>query len=134
MTPPHALPWSCRRVLLACVVALALCFAASGAAMQLDVATVREQAKQRFGPAGLRAVERWLTMLDAYRDISERNRLEVVNGFWNSEIREQYDQQVWGQEDYWATPLESLGEGRGDCEDFVIGKYFSLISLGVEPD
>ena len=38
---------------------------------------------------------------------------------------------VWGQPDYWATPLESLGKRAGDCEDYVIGKYFSLLHLGV---
>src|SRR5690606_2038655 len=41
---------------------------------------------------------------------------------------------VWRRDDYWATPLEALGRGRGDCEDFVIGKYFSLVHLGVPPD
>ena len=42
------------------------------------------------------------------------------------------DAVVWGQEDYWATPLESLGKGSGDCEDFVIAKYFTLKEMGVE--
>ena len=38
---------------------------------------------------------------------------------------------LWSQPDYWATPLETLGKGAGDCEDYVIGKYFSLLRLGV---
>jgi len=41
------------------------------------------------------------------------------------------DTEVWGQVDYWASPLEMFEKGRGDCEDFVIGKYFSLIAAGV---
>jgi predicted transglutaminase-like cysteine proteinase len=41
------------------------------------------------------------------------------------------DYSVWGQSDYWATPLEMIGQGRGDCEDFAIAKYFSLLNLGV---
>ncbi|MGN1056871.1 MAG: transglutaminase-like cysteine peptidase, partial [Comamonas sp.] len=41
------------------------------------------------------------------------------------------DEQLWGSSDHWATPLETLGKGAGDCEDFVIGKYFSLLRLGV---
>ena len=36
--------------------------------------------------------------------------------------------------DYWATPLEMFGKGAGDCEDFSIGKYASLLALGVAPD
>ncbi len=35
--------------------------------------------------------------------------------------------------DYWASPLEFLGAGGGDCEDYSIAKYFSLLELGV-PD
>ena len=27
--------------------------------------------------------------------------------------------------------LETLGKGQGDCEDFAIGKYFSLLAAGV---
>jgi predicted transglutaminase-like cysteine proteinase len=34
-------------------------------------------------------------------------------------------------EDYWASPLETLQQGRGDCEDFAIAKYFSLLATGV---
>ena len=33
--------------------------------------------------------------------------------------------------DYWASPLELLTKGEGDCEDFAIAKYFSLLALGM---
>ena len=36
------------------------------------------------------------------------------------------------QEDYWATPKEFLIAGYGDCEDYVIIKYFTLIKLGFD--
>lgn len=38
------------------------------------------------------------------------------------------------QEDYWATPKEFLITGYGDCEDYVIIKYFTLIKLGFDRD
>src|SRR5690606_26911116 len=41
---------------------------------------------------------------------------------------------IWRQADYWATPLETLAKRAGDCEDFVIAKYFSLINIGVAPE
>ncbi|ELK3679796.1 transglutaminase-like cysteine peptidase, partial [Vibrio fluvialis] len=41
------------------------------------------------------------------------------------------DDVLWGKTDYWATPLEFLGSNAGDCEDFTIAKYFSLLELGV---
>jgi predicted transglutaminase-like cysteine proteinase len=39
--------------------------------------------------------------------------------------------QIWGQSDYWATPLETLAKGKGDCEDFTIAKYFTLLEAGL---
>lgn len=44
------------------------------------------------------------------------------------------DQEHWGQEDYWATPLEMLVTNGGDCEDFSIGKYFTLSETGIDTD
>ena len=41
------------------------------------------------------------------------------------------DEALWGQRDYWATPAESLLKNAGDCEDFSIAKYFTLIEMGV---
>ncbi|MBL3278677.1 hypothetical protein ELP91_28930, partial [Klebsiella pneumoniae] len=38
---------------------------------------------------------------------------------------------VWGQVDYWGSPLETLTKGQGDCEDYAIGKYFALMAAGV---
>ncbi len=39
---------------------------------------------------------------------------------------------VYGKSDYWATPWEFLGKDRGDCEDYVISKYFALKYLRVD--
>ena len=41
------------------------------------------------------------------------------------------DDQHWGRADYWATPVEFLATGAGDCEDFSLAKYFTLKALGV---
>jgi predicted transglutaminase-like cysteine proteinase len=63
----------------------------------------------------------------------ETQQLHAVNDFFNRRIRYADDIDNWGQVDYWASPLEALGKGAGDCEDYAIGKYFTLTSLGV-PD
>ena len=39
----------------------------------------------------------------------------------------------YGVEDYWASPLESLGSGAGDCEDYAIAKYVALEESGIAP-
>jgi len=40
------------------------------------------------------------------------------------------DNQIYGVNDYWATPIEFMKNG-GDCEDFAITKYTALRMLGV---
>ena len=56
--------------------------------------------------------------------------LEDFNWYWNN-IRYYTDMQHWGMIDYWASPVESLASEGADCEDYAIGKYFSLKTLGV---
>jgi predicted transglutaminase-like cysteine proteinase len=58
-------------------------------------------------------------------------KLRRVNDFFNRRIRFGEDQQIWNQSDYWATPMETLAKGAGDCEDFTIAKYFTLIEAGI---
>jgi len=41
---------------------------------------------------------------------------------------------TWGEKDYWATPLQTIGRLQGDCEDFSIAKYVTLLLAGVEID
>jgi predicted transglutaminase-like cysteine proteinase len=40
------------------------------------------------------------------------------------------DARNYGQNDYWATPVEFMKRG-GDCEDYAIAKYTALRALGV---
>lgn len=42
------------------------------------------------------------------------------------------DENVWGQEDYWATPDELSEVGRGDCDDLGIFASSVLFALGIE--
>jgi len=36
----------------------------------------------------------------------------------------------WGQPDYWQTPMEFF-QRNGDCEDFAIAKFFTLLYAGL---
>jgi predicted transglutaminase-like cysteine proteinase len=75
----------------------------------------------------------WVNVLTVANDAPIEQKLQKVNNFFNKKILYYEDIEVWGQSDYWATPLESMWKGKGDCEDFVIAKYFSLRSLNI-PD
>ncbi|MEN9480461.1 MAG: hypothetical protein RLZZ298_1856 [Pseudomonadota bacterium] len=75
--------------------------------------------------------DEWTAFLARGAQLPESTRVQQVNDFFNQRIRFESDALLWGQSDYWATPLETLSMGRGDCEDFAIAKYFALKKLGV---
>jgi len=99
--------------------------------LQPDPQRLLQTARQRYGDQGGQQVQAWLNMLAHSRNLREAEKIRAVNDFWNQAVIAAEDVDVWGQTDYWATPLESLGRRRGDCEDYVIGKYFSLVALGI---
>ncbi|MEM7564485.1 MAG: transglutaminase-like cysteine peptidase [Pseudomonadota bacterium] len=72
-------------------------------------------------------------LLNELEGKSVEHQLTEVNRFFN-QFAYQEDDVVWGAEDYWATPTEFIGARTGDCEDFVIAKYFALRKLGVPDD
>ena len=79
-------------------------------------------------------VEAWQILMQENKDLSEREKLAVVNDFFNSNVMFVDDILLWDKEDYWATPIEMLSLGAGDCEDYSIAKYFTLKQLGVDED
>ncbi len=88
-------------------------------------------AQDRYGERAIQVVQAWQEMMLSAQSLSEADKIRRVNEFFNRRIQFGEDQAIWGVNDYWATPLEFMGRGIGDCEDFSIAKYFSLRSLGV---
>lgn len=76
-------------------------------------------------------IQKWRMLLSGGAGMAESTKVQRVNAFFNQQIQFEEDIEVWGQSDYWATPLETLVQGHGDCEDFAIAKYFTLLELGV---
>ncbi|ASM50800.1 hypothetical protein PESP_a2913 [Pseudoalteromonas espejiana DSM 9414] len=89
---------------------------------------------QKYGPARVIVARNWQAMLVQTQSKSEQQQILIVNDFFARNLRYQTDIQLWKQNDYWATPLETLGRGLGDCEDYAIAKYISLRALGVSDD
>ncbi|ASP38944.1 sulfate adenylyltransferase [Bacterioplanes sanyensis] len=93
-----------------------------------------ELAREQYDePAALR-LQQWRQQLQLLATAEEQQQLKGVNQFFNDHIPFVSDQQHWRQEDFWATPFESLATHGGDCEDYVIAKYYSLVKLGVPTD
>lgn len=133
-TPPHPHALDRRRclTLLGGLALSALTgLGPAPAAARLDRARLRDSMQREFGAEGRRALEAWFALLERLRDADLRTRLREVNAFFNRRVRWLDDIDIWRQEDYWATPLETLGRGAGDCEDYTIAKYVTLRELGV---
>jgi predicted transglutaminase-like cysteine proteinase len=88
----------------------------------------------RFSNGRVSSFQSWQKLLMDSRALPVADRLARVNQFFNQQTRFEEDQQAWGQSDYWATPMETLAKGAGDCEDFTIAKYFTLLNLDVPVD
>jgi len=68
--------------------------------------------------------------LDTASNATPEEKLLQVNQFFNRNVRYTEDNILWKKSDYWATPVEMMGMRAGDCEDYTIAKYLSLLQLG----
>ncbi len=124
--PRHVITWLCG------VALVAIGWHVVWAEPRLDL--TQTLAQERYGPRAASLVKEWRRMLDTAHPQPEAEQLASVNTFFNRKLVFESDELVWKQKDYWATPLEFMGRGMGDCEDFTIAKYMSLLLLGVPQD
>jgi len=85
-----------------------------------------------YGERAEKRGKAWFRLMKKSYGLDEDKQIENVNNFFNL-LRFVDDIKLWGVSNYWATPLEFLGANGGDCEDFAIAKYFTLLELGI-PD
>jgi predicted transglutaminase-like cysteine proteinase len=93
---------------------------------------MRETALLRYGVDTADLVDTWRDEIEAMKELPDMEKLDRANRFFNGRIRWVSDNEAWQEEDYWATPLEVMGNGMGDCEDFAIAKYATLLLSGVD--
>ena len=113
--------------------ALVAAFLLATAAYAVDLSDrLMTYVQETFGPEAHQRLENW-QRLEALATLAPTDRkLRLVNSFFNR-VRFISDIRHWGEEDYWATPVELLTTNGGDCEDFSIAKYLTLKAIGV-PD
>lgn len=87
---------------------------------------------QRFGPQAAERLNTWkrYARTRSGAPATERELLDEVNRILNR-IAFVDDAVHWGEDDYWATPAETVASNGADCEDYTIAKYFLLKELGV---
>ena len=71
-------------------------------------------------------------IIDIFKNQSDNSKLNGINNFFNA-FSFTSDQLLWNG-DYWEQPLQFIGLGGGDCEDFALTKYITLIKIGVKPN
>jgi predicted transglutaminase-like cysteine proteinase len=93
-----------------------------------------ELAKLKYGDEAHKSVLSLNTLIESSKSANDLDKLTKINDFFNQKIKFTDDIDLWGQSDYWATPLESIGQQAGDCEDYAIAKYVFLKILGIPND
>jgi predicted transglutaminase-like cysteine proteinase len=91
---------------------------------------ILQRMEHRFGREARERLLDWQRLIQATDD-DDRGKLERVNRFFNANTFVD-DIIHWQQTDYWATPFEFIASRGGDCEDFAIAKFFTLLKLGIE--
>jgi len=95
--------------------------------------TIIQKAEKKYDMKVRNRYEAFNAKLHELQNSSAKVKLEEINNFFNN-VPYADDINIWAQKDYWATPLEFLGKDKGDCEDYVIAKYFALRNLGVDSE
>lgn len=74
---------------------------------------------------------RFAAIVAAGRSREGRARIGEINRAVNLAIRPVSDERRFGVADNWSSPLETLSDGAGDCEDYAILKILALRHAGV---
>lgn len=122
---PLPAAWPLRGALLC----LLLLFCPVRAEQGLDFDKIAQHLQARWGDEAFARAQAWQALIRDYRDARPAAQMKAVNDFFNQLLFVD-DTVIWRQEDYWATPVEFIGQGAGDCEDFTIAKYYTLIEMG----
>ncbi|MEA1920819.1 MAG: transglutaminase-like cysteine peptidase [Campylobacterota bacterium] len=92
-----------------------------------------EHISVKYGLDAIKRIGLYEKLINTLKTKNDFEKLLAVNDFVN-QMQWVSDQYAWGVEDHWASPLESLGRNMGDCEDYVISKYFALRRAGISDD
>jgi predicted transglutaminase-like cysteine proteinase len=128
---PNKLPFICLMTLCAALFIATTVITAPNFALDREIL---QSVNRKYGKEAVNRLTAWEDLIRQDRSKSDREKLEKVNRFFNSRMRFASDREVWGVEDYWATPIEFLCKGAGDCEDFAIAKYFTLKAMGLDDE
>jgi predicted transglutaminase-like cysteine proteinase len=94
-------------------------------ARAIDFASLEKQLVSRFGPVRVVTLREWQANLTNARQSAEMEKLRKVNDFINRHIEFDEDLVDLQLQRLLGHAAGTIGQGRGDCEDLAIIKYFS---------
>ena len=86
--------------------------------------------RSRYGAQAVSRLNSLLAMMESQKGLPEIQVVTNVNNFFN-QVEYHPDIKTWHKSDYWASRLEFLGKGQGDCEDYAVAKFLTMIQLNV---
>lgn len=89
-----------------------------------------EDFRKKYGTQAVWRLNSLLIAMEELINLPEDEIIIGVNRFFN-QLEYRSDMSTWQKKDYWASRLEFLGKGQGDCEDFAVAKFLTLKQLGV---
>lgn len=104
---------------------------------KIDIATIsindfdfKEKNKRK---SVLKRIEDYQRLLKKVKSLSENKKILMVNYFFNK-FKYKSDYINYNKKDHWANIKEFFFNGSGDCEDYAIAKYITLLSLGIKKE
>lgn len=86
--------------------------------------------KTTYGFAAVTRLNDLNNFISLNTSASNEYKVQLVNQYINA-FSFASDRLLWGVEDYWEQPLQFIGLGGGDCEDFALMKYTILLKMKV---
>jgi len=93
-----------------------------------DINLIKESPNKKYI---INRFKKFKDMREKAANFPVEKKLAYVNAFFNK-ILPIDDATKYNYDDYWATRKEFIIEGHGDCEDYTIAKYFTLLELGIK--
>lgn len=92
---------------------------------------LKRHAAEMENPENKKTLDDFFRNFDYLRKADIRKKLRETDRMIDAFVSYRFDSEVYNIDDHWATPLETVSRGTGDCEDFAILKLFTLRYLGV---
>lgn len=96
---------------------------------------IASSACQAASISNIEALKTWASLIKTLqqKQLSQSELIVAVNSHFN-EFAWSSDRQRWQSNDHWSAPLETIADGKGDCEDLSIAKFATLLALGFTED